>query len=60
MSQLIEEYLLDAVAIVSAWDDVPDQEFADTVNAQVRLMAGCCPNDDVWRCDDDNRLSAHR
>ena len=60
MPQLINEYLLDAVAVVSAWDDVPDEEFADTVNAQARLMAGCCPTDDVWRCDDDNQFSTHR
>jgi hypothetical protein len=58
MTLLIEEYLLDAVAIVSAWDDVPDEEFADTVNAQVRLMAGVNP-DDVWRCTDDGPFSAH-
>ena len=51
MPQLIDEYLLDAVAIVSAWDDVPDEEFADTVNAQARLMAGVNP-DDVWHSDD--------
>jgi hypothetical protein len=58
MPQLIDEYLLDAVAIVSAWDDVPDEEFADTVNAQARLMAGVNP-DDVWRCTDDGPFSTH-
>lgn len=58
MSQLIDEYLLNAVAIVSAWDDVPDDEFADTVNAQARLMAGCSP-DDVWHSDDDSPFSTH-
>ena len=50
MSQLINEYLLDAVAIVSAWDDVPEEEFADTVNAQARLMAGIQP-DEHWSFD---------
>lgn len=50
MSQLIEEYLLDAVAIVSAWDDVPDEEFADTVNAQAQLMAGVNA-DEYWSFD---------
>ena len=52
MSQLIDEYLLDAVAIVSAWDDVPDDEFANTVNAQARLMVGI-PSDDYWTIDSD-------
>jgi hypothetical protein len=58
MSQLINEYLLDAVAIVSAWDDVPDEEFADTVNAQARLMAGCSP-DDVSQSADDGSFPTH-
>jgi hypothetical protein len=40
MSHLIEEYLLDAVAVISSWEDVSDEDFADTVNAQARLMAG--------------------
>ena len=51
VSHLIDEYLLDAVAVVSAWDDVPDEEFAGTVNAQARLIAGINP-DEVWRSDD--------
>ena len=58
MSQLINEYLLDAVAVVSAWDDVPDEEFADAVNAQARLMAGVNP-DDVWHGNDDGPFSTH-
>jgi hypothetical protein len=45
MPQLIDEYLLDAVAVVSAWDEISDEDFADTVNAQVRLMAGVNPDD---------------
>ena len=51
MSQLIDEYLLDAVAIIS-WE-TPDEDFADAVNAQARLMAGFSP-DDVWRYADDS------
>jgi hypothetical protein len=51
MSQLIDEYLLDAVATVSAWD-VPEDDFADTVNAQARLMAGV-QFDDTWTVDSD-------
>ena len=44
MPQLIEEYLLDAVAVISAWD-IPDEEFAEAVNAQARLMAGASSDD---------------
>ena len=51
-------YLLDAVAVVSAWDDVPDEEFADAVNAQARLMAGYSP-DDVSQSTDDRSFTAH-
>jgi hypothetical protein len=57
MPQLIDEYLLDAVATVSAWD-VPEEDFADTVNAQARLMAGCSP-DDVSQSTDDRSLHTH-
>ena len=46
MPQLIDEYLLDAVAIVSA-GEVSEVEFADAVNAQARLMAGI-PSDEYW------------
>ena len=59
MPQLIDEYIRDAVAIVSAWDDVPDDEFADTVNAQAQLMAGVNP-DDAWHGNDDSAFSTHR
>ena len=54
MSLLIEEYLLDAVATVSAWD-IPEEDFADTVNAQARLMAGVT-SDDYWEDDSDAPL----
>jgi hypothetical protein len=57
MSQLIEEYLLDAVATVSAWD-LDDDQIADAVNMQARLMAGVNP-DDVWRSDDDGSFPTH-
>jgi len=43
-----ENYILDALEIVSAWD-IPDEDLADAVNAQVRLMAGVNP-DELWRC----------
>ena len=42
----IEDYILDALETVSAWD-IPGEEFADSVNAQARLMAGV-PPDDPW------------
>ena len=54
MSQLIDEYLLDAVANVSAWD-VPEEDFADAVNMQARLMAGV-PFDDTWIVDSDTSI----
>jgi hypothetical protein len=34
-----EDYIADALDMVSAWD-LPESEFTDAVNAQVRLMAG--------------------
>ena len=54
MSQLIEEYLLDAVATVSAWD-LDDDQFADAVNMQAKLMAGV-PSDDYWSDDSDTSI----
>jgi hypothetical protein len=35
----IENYILDAIEIVGAWD-IPEKDFADAVNDQARLMAG--------------------
>jgi hypothetical protein len=37
-----ENQILDALMIVSAWD-IPDEDFADAVNDQARLMAGVNP-----------------
>ena len=42
----IEDYILDALEMVSAWD-IPEEELADAINAQARLMAGI-PPDDPW------------
>ena len=39
-----EDYILDALEMVSAWD-IPDEDFADAVNAQARLMAGIQPDE---------------
>ena len=41
-----EDYIADALEIVSAWN-VPDEDFADAVNAQARLMADIHP-DEFW------------
>jgi hypothetical protein len=41
-----EDYIPDALEVVSAWD-IPDEDFADAVNAQAQLMAGVLP-DDLW------------
>ena len=40
----IENHILDALEIVSAWD-VPDEDFADAVNDQAMLMAGVNPDE---------------
>ena len=34
-----QNHYLDALEIVSSWD-LPDEELADAVNAQARLMSG--------------------
>jgi len=40
----MHDYIFDALEIVSAWD-IPDEDLADAVNAQARLMAGIQPDD---------------
>ena len=42
----IEDYIPEAIVMVSTWN-LPDEDFADTVNAQARLMAGINP-DESW------------
>ena len=41
-----EDYIADALELCSAWN-LPDDEFADAVNDQARLMAGV-DFDDGW------------
>ena len=41
-----EDYSLDALVLVSAWN-LPDDELADAVNDQARLMAGV-HSDEFW------------
>ena len=38
-----EDYLLDALEIVSSWD-LPDEDIAEAANQQALLMAGCPPD----------------
>ena len=42
----MHDYILDALEMVSAWD-LPDDELADAVNDQARLMAGV-HSDEFW------------
>ena len=42
----IEDYIPEALDMVSAWD-IPDEDFAQTVNDQAKLMSGITP-DESW------------
>ena len=42
----LEDYIPEALDMVSAWD-VPDEDFAQTVNDKARLMAGIQP-EEAW------------
>ena len=39
-----EDYIVEALELVSAWD-IPEEDLADAVNAQARLMAGIHPDE---------------
>ena len=41
-----EDYLLDALEMVSAWDLPDDTAVVAAANAQARLMAGCFDSDE--------------
>lgn len=45
-----ENYLIDALEHVLPWD-LPDEDLADAVNAQARLMAGILPDEFVVQRD---------
>ncbi len=47
----IENYILDAIEIVGAWD-IPDEDFVNAVNDQTMLMAGVNPDDIPERLSD--------
>jgi len=49
----MHDYILVALEMVSAWD-LPDEELADAVNAQAKLMAGIHP-DEIWEVHADIR-----
>ena len=44
-----ENYILEALDIVSNWIDVPEDRLADVIDAQSKFMAGICQED----CSDD-------
>ena len=46
-----QDYILDALEIVSAWD-LPENQLADAVNDQARLMAGINPDKLMERLSD--------
>ena len=41
---MLEDYIQDALEMVSAWD-LPDEDLAQAVNDQARLMAGIDPEE---------------
>ena len=50
-----ENYLLDAIETVSAWDDLPESEFGNAVTDQARLLAGIQP-DEYWHVDSETPI----
>ena len=42
-----QDYLLDAIDTVAGWE-LPEEDFAQAVNDQARLMAGEYSDDDIW------------
>jgi hypothetical protein len=51
----IENYISDALEIVSSWDLEDETSFARAVNMQARLMAGV-PSADYWSDDSDTSI----
>jgi hypothetical protein len=41
---MFEQYIQEALLMVSAWE-IPDDEFAQVVNDQAKLLAGIPPED---------------
>ena len=54
-----EQYIQEAIQIVSAWPDVQDEDFAETVNMQAMIMSGSSP--DSWQItQDEHQSTSHR
>jgi hypothetical protein len=49
-----ENHLLEAIETVSAWE-LPEEDFADAVNAQAKLTAGV-PYDEPWCFDSETPI----
>ena len=52
--QSTEVHLSEAIEAVSAWD-LPEENFADAVNAHLRLICGV-PSDEFWRFDSETPI----
>ncbi len=50
----LENYLSDAIETVSTWD-LPEEDFADAVSAQAKMMLGL-PSDEHWRFDSETPI----
>jgi len=46
----IENYIIEAIERVSVWD-LPEEDLADAINDQARLMA-CVNPDEFWKVHD--------
>jgi hypothetical protein len=46
-----ENYILEALDIVSNWIEVPDDRLSDAIDAQSKFMAGICQEDFDDRSD---------
>jgi hypothetical protein len=53
-----EQYIQEAIQIVSAWPDVSDEDFAETVNLQAMIMSGSSP--ESWQITQEEYLSTSR
>ena len=55
MNHQFEMHLQEAIDTVAAWD-ISNEEFANAVNCQARLMSGLSPSDEHWFDDSDNPI----
>ena len=40
-----QDYLIDALELVAAWPDLSEEQLAEAVNSQAKLMAGIPPEE---------------